>query len=152
MVDKSCLIACWTFSSSCRPRSEPQALSLSLLCWSQRVIGYSSRTGVPPLIGTASNDSVGELGAWLEELPVLDSPSPCSTIVLTYKSLVIARSMSGALALVIRCSTLLKWSPQISLTASWCLCLCSFFHSLVSFGVGLVFGANWRAMCCSHGP
>ena len=148
MVQMPCLIACWTFSNSCEPCSEFQSTSLPLLNW----YSWFARIGIPPRIGTASEDSDGVLGAWLGELPELGSPSPCCIIVSTYKSLVMARSSLGALALVIKYSTCFKWAPQMSLMVIWCLCLSSLFHNLVSVGEGVTFGAMWWAMWCSHGP
>ena len=135
MVEIPSLIACWDLTKSSEPCSELQCMRLPLLslyCWFARI-------GIPPRIGTASEDSDGVLGAWLEELPELGSPSPCCSIVSTYKSLVMARSSLGALALVIRCSTCLKCAPQMSLMVIWCLCLSSLFHNLVSVGEGSLF-------------
>ena len=128
--DLTSLTACSTFSSSCSPCSELHSMSLPRLSWSLS----SSSTG------TASGELVGVSGAWLGELPELGCPSPYLIIVSTYKSLVMSSSTLGALALVIKCSTCLRWAPQISLMAIWWLCLSSLFHALISAGGGLTFG------------
>ena len=105
---------------------------------------------IPPCLGWSLSSSESETDvvepvdlnlSRLGELAELTCPSPEASMVSTYKSLVMLSSWAGALALVMKCSTCLKWAPQMSLTTIWCLCLPSLSHALVPVGNGLTFGA-----------